>query len=117
MLAGSAAYGVAEAMGWQFGMERKLAQATKFYAIIAGAILAGLVMNFMGVDPIKALFWTAVINGVVAVPLIIVIMLMASRRQVMRQFAISGPLQWGGWFTAAFMMASAIAMFALWPRS
>jgi len=117
VLAGSAAYGVAEAMGWKFGMERKLAQATKFYAIIAGAILAGLVMNFMGVDPIKALFWTAVINGVVAVPLLVVIMLMASRRQVMRQFVIPRSLKWGGWFTAAFMTASAAAMFALWPRS
>ena len=74
-------------------------------------------MNFMGVDPIKALFWTAVINGVVAVPLLVVIMLMASRRRVMRQFVIPAPLKWGGWFTAAFMTASATAMFALWPRS
>jgi Mn2+/Fe2+ NRAMP family transporter len=116
VLAGSAAYGVAEAMQWQFGMERDLAQATKFYAIIAAAVLIGLVMNFIGVDPIQALFWTAVINGVVAVPLLIVIMLMASRRQVMRQFVIPRYLKWGGWLTAAFMSASAIAMFALWPH-
>ncbi len=116
VLAGSAAYGVAEAMGWKFGMERKLAQATKFYAVIAAAMLAGLVMNFMGVDPIKALFWTAVINGVVAVPLIIVIMLMASRTRVMGQFVISAYLKYGGWITAAFMTASAAAMFALWPH-
>jgi Mn2+/Fe2+ NRAMP family transporter len=117
VLAGSAAYGVAEAMGWKFGMERKLAQATKFYAVIAAAMLAGLVMNFIGVDPIKALFWTAVINGVVAVPLIIVIMLMASRRRVMGQFVIPAYLKFGGWITAAFMTASAAAMFALWPHA
>ncbi len=117
VLAGSAAYGVAEAMRWKFGMERKLAEATKFYAIIAAAMLAGLVMNFIGVDPIKALFWTAVINGVVAVPLIIVIMLMASRPVVMGQFVIPSYLKWGGWITAAFMTASTVAMFALWPHA
>jgi NRAMP (natural resistance-associated macrophage protein)-like metal ion transporter len=117
VLAGSAAYGVAEAMRWKFGMERKLAQATKFYAVIAAAMLAGLVMNFIGVDPIKALFWTAVINGVVAVPLIIVIMLMASRTRVMGRFVIPAYLKCGGWITAAFMTASAVAMFALWPHA
>jgi Mn2+/Fe2+ NRAMP family transporter len=68
------------------------------------------------VDPIQALFWTAVINGVVAVPLIVVIMLMASRKRVMRQFVIPGYLKWGGWITASFMTGSVIAMFALWPR-
>ncbi len=116
VLAGSAAYGVAEAMRWKFGMERKLAEVTKFYAVIAAAMLAGLVMNFIGVDPIKALFWTAVINGVVAVPLIIVIMLMASRPVVMGQFIIPACLKWGGWMTAAFMTACTVAMFALWPH-
>ncbi len=116
VLAGSAAYGVAEAMHWKFGMERKLTQAKKFYAVIAAAMLAGLAMNFVRVDPIQALFWTAVINGVVAVPLIIVIMLMASRRRVMGRFVIPAALKWGGWITAAFMTASAMAMFALWPR-
>ncbi len=72
-------------------------------------------MNFVGVDPIRALFWTAVINGVVAVPLIAVIMIMASRRRIMRQFAVGGLLKWGGWLTAAFMTACVIAMFVLWP--
>jgi NRAMP (natural resistance-associated macrophage protein)-like metal ion transporter len=117
VLAGSAAYGVAEAMHWKFGMERRLAEATRFYGIIAAAVLIGLVLNFTSVDPIRALFWTAVINGVVAVPLIVVIMLMASRARVMRQFVIPGYLKWGGWITAAFMTASAVAMFALWPHA
>jgi NRAMP (natural resistance-associated macrophage protein)-like metal ion transporter len=114
VLAGSAAYGVAEAMRWKFGMERKLGQATQFYGVIAAAMLIGLTMNFIGVDPIRALFWTAVINGVVAVPLIVVIMLMASRPRVMRQFAVSGYLQWVGWMTAGLMTASVITMFVLW---
>jgi Mn2+/Fe2+ NRAMP family transporter len=117
VLAGSAAYGVAETMRWKFGMERKLAQATRFYGIIAAAMLIGLGMNFIGIDPIRALFWSAVINGVVAVPLIVVIMLMASSPRVLRQFVIRGPLKWGGWITAAFMTASAIAMFAVWPAT
>jgi NRAMP (natural resistance-associated macrophage protein)-like metal ion transporter len=117
VLAGSAAYGVAESMRWHFGMERKLSQARGFYGIIAAAMLLGLAMNFSAVDPIRALFWTAVINGVVAVPLIVVIMLMASRQSVMRQFVISGYLKWGGWTTAAFMTASVVAMIALWPHT
>lgn len=116
VLAGSAAYGVAEAMHWKLGMERRLSEATRFYGIIAAAVLIGLGLNFTRVDPIQALFWTAVINGVVAVPLIVVIMLMASRARVMRQFVIPGYLKWGGWVTAAFMTASAVAMFALWPH-
>jgi NRAMP (natural resistance-associated macrophage protein)-like metal ion transporter len=117
VLAGSAAYGVAESMRWRFGMERKPSQAVKFYGIIAAAVLVGLAMNFIGVDPIQALFWTAVINGVVAVPLIVVILLMATRERVMKQFVIQNYLRWGGWTTAAFMAASVAAMFALWPRS
>jgi Mn2+/Fe2+ NRAMP family transporter len=116
VLAGSAAYGAAEALGWKFGMERRPAEARRFYAVIAAAVLIGLALNFIGVDPIKALFWTAVINGVVAVPLLVVIMLMASQRSVMRQFTIPRYLKWGGWTTAAFMTASAIAMFVLWPH-
>jgi Mn2+/Fe2+ NRAMP family transporter len=117
VLAGSAAYGVAEAMHWTFGLNRKLAQATKFYAIIAAAMMIGLAMNFAGVDPIQALFWTAVVNGVVAAPLIVVIMLMSSQLRVMGQFVISVRLKVVGWLTAAFMTASVIAMFVLWPRA
>jgi Mn2+/Fe2+ NRAMP family transporter len=116
VLAGSAAYGVAEAMHWKFGLGRKLGQATKFYAIIAAAMVIGLAMNFAGVDPIQALFWTAVVNGVVAVPLIVVIMLMSSQLRVMGRFVISLRLRVLGWLTAGFMSASVIAMFVLWPH-
>jgi NRAMP (natural resistance-associated macrophage protein)-like metal ion transporter len=116
VLAGSAAYGVAEAMKWKFGMERKPAQAGKFYAIIAAAVLLGLAMNFAHLDPIQGLFWTAVINGVVAVPLLIVIMLMSAQPRVMGQFVVTGRLRVFGWLTAAFMSACVLAMLLLWPR-
>jgi Mn2+/Fe2+ NRAMP family transporter len=103
-------------MHWKFGLGRKLGQATKFYAIIAAAMVIGLAMNFAGVDPIQALFWTAVVNGVVAVPLIVVIMLMSSQLRVMGRFVISLRLRVLGWLTAGFMSASVIAMFVLWPH-
>jgi NRAMP (natural resistance-associated macrophage protein)-like metal ion transporter len=115
VLAGSAAYGVAEAMGWTKGLEQKPELARKFYAVIAIAVLVGVALNFAAVDPIKALFWTAVINGVVAVPLIIVILLMSTQPRVMGQFVISGRLKYMGWLTAAVMSAGVIAMFAMWP--
>jgi Mn2+/Fe2+ NRAMP family transporter len=117
VLAGSAAYGVAEAMRWRFGLEYKLSKAAKFYGIIAAAMLVGLAMNFVGIDPIQALFWTAVINGVVAVPLIVVILVMASQERVMKQFVIRSYLKGGGWATAVFMTACVAAMFALWPHN
>lgn len=113
VLAGSAAYGVAEAMRWRFGMEMQLADAGRFYAVIAAAVIIGLVINFLGVDPIAALFWTAVINGVVAVPLLVAIMMLVSRRSAMRQFVIRGYLKWGGWATTAFMAACVIAMIVM----
>jgi NRAMP (natural resistance-associated macrophage protein)-like metal ion transporter len=115
VLAGSAAYGVAEAMGWTFGLELKASKARRFYAVIATAILAGVALNLAAVDPIKALFWTAVINGVVAVPLIVVILLMSSQERVMGQFAISRRLKFMGWLTAAIMAAATAGMFATWP--
>jgi Mn2+/Fe2+ NRAMP family transporter len=115
VLAGSAAYGVAEAMGWTFGLELKASKARKFYAVITIAILVGVALNIAAVDPIKALFWTAVINGVVAVPLIVVILLMSSQERVMGQFAISRRLKFMGWLTAAIMAAGAAGMLAAWP--
>lgn len=116
VLAGSAAYGVAEAMRWKFGMERKPSQAVEFYGIIIVAVLIGLAMNFVGIDPIQALFWTAVINGVVAVPLLVVIMLMSSQERVMGPFVIPTRLKVVGWLTAGFMTACVIAMLVLWPH-
>ena len=83
VLAGSAAYALSEAMGWKWGLERKAVDARGFYGVIAVSVLAGLVIQYSPISPMKALFWSAVINGVVAVPLMVVIILLASKKSVM----------------------------------
>jgi NRAMP (natural resistance-associated macrophage protein)-like metal ion transporter len=110
VLAGSSAYAVGEAMQWRTGLERKPGRARGFYAVIAIATLAGTAMNFIHVNPIKALFWTAVINGVIAVPMLAAIMVLASRRSAMGRFAISGGLRAMGWLTTAVMAACVLGM-------
>ena len=92
VLSGSAAYALAEAMQWQSGLDRSPQDAKRFYATIVGGTVIGIGINFVHIDPIKALFWTAVINGVVAVPLMIVMMLMTMRREVMGGFTLPRPL-------------------------
>ena len=88
VLAGSGAYALGEALGWTTGLDRKPLDAKAFYGTIAVSTLIGILINFVGLDPIKALFWSAVINGVVAVPLMAIIMLMAMRRDVMGAFVL-----------------------------
>ena len=83
-LAGSAAYAFAETFDWVYGLDRKFRQATSFYAVFALAILAGIMMDFLKIDPIKALFWTAVINGVLAPFLLVGVLLVASDRKLMK---------------------------------
>ncbi|MBV9522552.1 MAG: divalent metal cation transporter, partial [Alphaproteobacteria bacterium] len=92
VLAGSAAYALGEARKWPTGLARLPHEARAFYATIAVATVLGIGMNFMPIDPIKALFWSAVVNGVVAVPVMVVMMIMAAQKRVMGQFAISGGL-------------------------
>ena len=112
VLAGSSAYAVGETMQWTIGLERKPMLARGFYAVIAVATLAGTAMNFVHINPIKALFWTAVINGVIAVPMLAAVMLLAARKRAMGQFAISGKLKAMGWLTTAVMAACVIGMVA-----
>ena len=83
VLAGSAAYGVAETFKWRASLQKKLEQTPRFYAILAAATLLGLALNFMRVDPIQALFWSTIVNGVVAVPVMVITMLLATNRKVM----------------------------------
>jgi Mn2+/Fe2+ NRAMP family transporter len=97
VLAGSAAYAVGEAFGLHVGLARKLGRAPTFYAIIAIAFGVGAGLNFVHLDPIKALFWSAVINGVVAVPVMTLMMLLACRDAVMGRFVLPGPLKAVGW--------------------
>ncbi|MBZ9842567.1 divalent metal cation transporter [Mesorhizobium sp. CA5] len=89
---GSAAYALAEAMGWQEGLERKAGDARGFYGVIAVSILAALAIQYLPISPMKALFWSAVINGVVAVSLMIVVILLASSRSVMGSFTSGWPI-------------------------
>lgn len=111
VLAGSAAYAVGEAMGWTTGLDRLPQDARAFYAVIAAATLAGTAINFLGIDPIRALFWSAVLNGVVSVPLMVVIMAMAMRADVMGGFTLPR-LLWGmGWLCTAVMGVAVAAMF------
>jgi NRAMP (natural resistance-associated macrophage protein)-like metal ion transporter len=112
VLAGSAAYAVAETFKWQRGLDRKLREAQGFYAIVALATIGGIALTFSPMDPIKALFWSAVINGVISVPVLVVMMLLASNKKVMGRFVASPRLKFFGWLATAIMAAAVAAMFA-----
>ncbi len=103
ILAGSAAYAVSETFGWTEGLDRKPREAKAFYGAIATATVAGIALNFVGIDPMKALYWAAVVNGLLAPPLMVVTMLIAKNRKVMGKLAISGWLEFGGWLSTAAM--------------
>ncbi|RAZ91107.1 divalent metal cation transporter [Mesorhizobium hawassense] len=110
VLAGSAAYALAEAMGWQEGLERSASDARGFYGIIAVSVLAALAIQYLPVSPMKALFWSAVINGVVAVPLMVVVILLASSHSVMGPFTSGRPIVILGWVATALMAGASIMM-------
>ncbi len=112
VLAGSAAYAVGEAFGWHVGLARKFGRAKGFYTVIIVATFVGAVLNFTPIDPIKALFWSAVINGVVAVPVMGMMMLLASRTKVMGRFKLTGPLKVVGWLATFVMAVAAVGMIA-----
>jgi Mn2+/Fe2+ NRAMP family transporter len=112
VLAGSAAYAMGEALGWTVGLARSPRRAREFYLTIAVATLIGVILNFTPIDPIKALFWSAVINGVVAAPVMAMMMLMAVRPKIMGRFILPWPLAALGWISTAAMAAAAVGMFA-----
>ena len=116
VLAGSAAYAVAETFEWRIGLGLPLLEARGFYAILSTATLLGVAMNFSSIDPIKALIWSAVINGVISVPIMGVMMLMAVRPEIMGQFAVKRRLKWLGWLATAVMAAAVVTMFATMGR-
>ncbi|HJQ17552.1 MAG TPA: divalent metal cation transporter, partial [Allosphingosinicella sp.] len=99
-----------EALDWPVGLDRKPLQAKAFYTTIGAATLIGMALNYMPINPIKALFWTAVINGVVAVPVMAIMMILSQRRDVMGGFRVHGPLKWLGWLATAMMAAAVVAM-------
>jgi NRAMP (natural resistance-associated macrophage protein)-like metal ion transporter len=117
VLAGSAAYAVSGAFGWRASLERQALQAKRFYGVLAIATLIGLGLNFTPIDPIEALFWSAVINGVLAAPVMVVMMLMATNHRVMGEFTLSSRLKITGWVATAVMFAAAVGLFATWGKS
>jgi Mn2+/Fe2+ NRAMP family transporter len=111
VLAGSAAYALSEAVGWKFGLERKATGARGFYGVIAVSMLVGLIIQYSPISPMKALFWSAVINGVVAVPLMTVIILLVSKKSVMGPYTAGRSIVVLGWMATAVMGAAAACMF------
>jgi NRAMP (natural resistance-associated macrophage protein)-like metal ion transporter len=112
VLAGSAAYAVSEAFRWGANLQKKPRQSKRFYGTIAVAVLIGISLNLAHLNPIKALFWSAVLNGVVAVPVMTFTMILSHNSKVMGDFKISRYLLVGGWIATAVMFLASIAMFA-----
>ena len=113
VLAGSAGYAVAEAAGWPGSLSSRLdkGEGRGFYAVVAAATVGGVILCFTPMDPVKELFWSAVLNGIIAVPIMAVMMVLASRAKTMGAHVISARLRWLGWIATAVMMVTVVAMF------
>ncbi len=111
VLAGSSAYAISEAMAWGASLDRKPKLAPKFYSVLALAMVLGVVLDSLGLDAVKMLFWSAVLNGVLAPPLIVLVVLLSTDRKVMGDCVTPPLLKWLGWTTAVVMTAAAVAMF------
>jgi NRAMP (natural resistance-associated macrophage protein)-like metal ion transporter len=112
VLAGSTAYAVGEGRQWPVGLARKPKEAVAFYTVLAISAAIGIALNFTSINPISALYWSAVINGVLAVPVMVLLMIMSRRKDVMGRFVIGGPLYWLGWLSTGAMLLSVVAMVA-----
>ena len=116
VLTGSSAYALGEARGWKCGLDEKFHGARRFYLVIIASTCVGMLINFLRIQPVTALFWTAVINGVLAPPLLIMIMLVSNNRKVMGN-RVNGKLtNFIGWTTAAVMSAAALGMLVTWGK-
>lgn len=105
-----------EALRWRTGLERRPREAAGFYGVLSVATLVGLGLTFTALDPVRALLWSAVINGVVAVPVMVVMMLMAGNPKVMGEFTLAGWLRAMGWVATAVMALAALGLFLTWGR-
>src|SRR5216684_321127 len=110
VLAGATAYAVGEGRKWPVGLARKPKEAVAFYSVLALSAAIGIALNFTSINPISALYWSAVINGVLAVPVMVLLMFMTRRKDVMDRYVIGGPLCWLGWLSTAAMLLSVVAM-------
>lgn len=113
VLAGSAAYAVCETFDWTEGLDRKLKDARAFYAVIAAATVIGMALNVIGFSPIKALYWCAVLNGVLAAPLMAAMLLIASNPRIMGRFVLPRSMKLGGWLATAVMGLASAGFFVL----
>jgi NRAMP (natural resistance-associated macrophage protein)-like metal ion transporter len=114
ILTGSSAYALAEAFGWKHGLDKRFSSAKGFYALIALSTILGTLVNFVGFNPVRALFWSAVINGFLAPPLLVVIAVIANNRKVMGTRANGRLLNGLIWGTAIIMSAAAIGLIVTW---
>jgi NRAMP (natural resistance-associated macrophage protein)-like metal ion transporter len=112
VLAGSTAYAIGEGRKWPVGLSRKPKEAAAFYAVLALSVALGVLLNFTSIDPIKALFWSAVINGVLAAPIMVIMMLLVRRKSVMGDLLVKGPVYWLGWMATAAMGLCIVGMAA-----
>ena len=113
VLAGSAAYGVSELFGWTEGLDRRPREAKAFYATIAVATLGGVALNFTSLDPVKALYWSAVVNGVLAAPLMAVMMVIAMNPRIMGRLTLPRSMLVVGWLATLVMALATIGFFAI----
>jgi len=113
VLAGSSAYAVAELFRLPEGLDRRPLQARWFYAVIAASTLAGVALNFTSIDPVKALYWSAVVNGLLSAPLLAVIMLLAANPRAMGRLTLSHPMRLGGWIATLVMVLAGAGFFLL----
>jgi len=111
VLAGSAAYGVSEAFGWPATLEARAPDAVGFYSIIAAATVVGLALGYMPINPIQMLIWSAVLNGIVAVPIMAMMMVVVTRQSVMGRFTAKPTLALFGWAGTALMAVTVLALF------
>jgi Mn2+ and Fe2+ transporters of the NRAMP family len=114
VLTGSAAYAISETFGWRHGLDEKPSRAKGFYAVITASTLFGMLINFLGINPIKALFLAAVINGMLVPPLLAVIMLVATNKTIMGNRVNSLWINFLGWTTVAVMFAAASCLILTW---
>jgi NRAMP (natural resistance-associated macrophage protein)-like metal ion transporter len=117
VLAGSSAYVAAEMLRFRTGLNEKPRRARRFYAILGAGVVIGMLMNVAGIDPIKALFWSAVLNGVAAVPLVYAVVHIASNRKIMGLWVSSRLARIWGWATFALMTVAAVLMFVYWNQT
>jgi Mn2+/Fe2+ NRAMP family transporter len=113
VLAGSAAYAIAEAQGWSEGLNRKAMEARGFYGVIAAAMVIGMALSFSPIDPIKALYWSAVLNGIISVPIMAAMMIVVTSKRRMGNFTATPSQRLLGWAATVIMGCAVAAMFIL----